>query len=44
MPARTMPSTTSSNPLMPLNTTLYVVAHASCDRAWLLCDSPYGLW
>lgn len=29
--------------LMPPNTPLYVV-HASRDKAWLLCDSPYGLW
>jgi cell wall-associated NlpC family hydrolase len=29
--------------LMPANTPLYV-AHASRDGAWLLCDSPYGLW
>lgn len=29
--------------LLPPNTPLYVV-HASRDGAWLLCDSPHGLW
>jgi hypothetical protein len=29
--------------LLPPNTPLYV-AHASRDGAWLLCDTPYGLW